>query len=150
MTEQTKDNMANLLESIAKQPIDPNFDPTKWSDVAMPLVRKVFAEINKPNGVLFKNDVGRLILCLIKENEFDWDNLLVLNKAELLNEHEDSSSQDLSEYPFEYVFVRVENDKFTTTNQKTTIPNYTFTKLYDEGKLFGTIQKDYEKQYGPI
>lgn len=144
MIEKMKDNMANLPESIAKQPINTESNSKEWGESALPLVRKVFAEL-KPNGVLFKRDDGQLIICLIKEGKFDWDNVLALNMKEIKDKHD-----DLMANPFEFVFIRFNETQFTTMNQKTTIPNYTFSKLFDEGKLIETIKVDYEQQYGPL
>lgn len=148
MTEATKDNMANLLESVAKQPIGPNDNSTKWADIAMPLVRKVFAEINRPNGVLFKRDDGNVIVVLIVDGKWDWDNCKVFNMEEMTDKYDDLSAVN----PFEFVFIKwdEENKKVTTENSKTVVPNYSMSKLFDEGKLQVTIEKDYELRYGSI
>lgn len=148
MTEPTKDNMANLLESVAKQPIDPNYDPTKWADIALPLVRKAFAEINRPNGVLFKRDDGNLIVVLIVDGKWDWDNCKLFNMEEIKDKYDDLSAKD----PFEFVFVKwdEENRKMTTSDSKSVVPNYSMSRLFDEDKLQKTIEKDYELRYGLI
>lgn len=140
--------MANLLESVAKQPIDPNEDHSKLNEDALALVRKVFNEINKPNGVLFKRDDGNLIAVLIKENKWDWDNCIVFDMNERTNKHDDISAKD----PFEFVFIKwdEENGTYTTMDKKTIIPKYSMFKLFDENKFQETIERDYEYQYGPI
>jgi hypothetical protein len=40
-------DMTNIPESIAKQPIDPNADHTEICNIALELVRKVFKEIEQ-------------------------------------------------------------------------------------------------------
>lgn len=148
MTEPTKDNMANLLESIAKQPIDTNDNSTKWADIAVPLIRKVFSEINRPNGVLFKRDDGNIIVVLIVNGKWDWDNCKVFNMEEMKDKYNDLSAKD----PFEFVFLNWDEEtlKMTNINSKTVVPNYSLSKLFDEGKLQTTIEKDYENRYGPL
>lgn len=39
------DAMTQIPESIAKQPLDPNVDCSKWGTVALDLVKKVFSEM---------------------------------------------------------------------------------------------------------
>lgn len=137
-----KNNMANLPESVAKQPIvDSN--PEFWAEKALPLIRKVFQEM-KPNGVIFKRDDGQLIICPINDGKFDWDHVMVLNMEQMTDKYDDISAVN----PFEFVFCKLEEDKFTTFNQKTTIPNTSFSKLYDSGLLEKVFQKDYENQFG--
>jgi hypothetical protein len=95
-----------------------------------------------PNGVLFKTDDEKPAVCLIKNEMFDWDNVLVFDPEEL--------NVDLSSNPFEFVFVNYESGSLKTTDKKTTVPNYTFSKLYDENKLQNTIEHDYKKQYNIV
>lgn len=148
MTEAMKDDMANILESIVKQPIDPNDTSTKWKDIVMPVVRKLFDEINKPNGVLFKRDDGNVIVVLIVGSKWDWDNCKVFNMEEMKDEYDDISAID----PFEFVFIKwhEEDQKMITINSKSVVPNYSMSRLFDEGKLQKTIEKDYENRYGSI
>jgi hypothetical protein len=101
---------------------------------------------DKPNGVLFKTDLDNLVVCLIKDNQFDWENVLHLK----MNEELENEYKDISSDPFEFVFIKWNETSITTMNQKSTIPNYTFSKLYDENKLEQTIKLDYEKQYGSL
>jgi hypothetical protein len=138
--------MANLPESIAKQPIDPNFDASQLVEQALPLIRKVFADLKKPNGVLFKRDDGNLIAVLIVDGKWDWDSCKVFQMEEMTDKYEDLSAKD----PFEFVFIKWNEKTFTTMNKKTIVPNYSMSKLFDEGKLQKIIEKDYEKQYGPL
>lgn len=100
---------------------------------------------DKPNGVLFKNDIGFPIICLIKNGKFDWEDVLLLNMDEMTDKFEDISSN-----PFEFVFIKFDETSFTSANKKSTVPNYTFSKLYEEELLDVTIRKDYENQYGPL
>lgn len=138
--------MANLPESIAKQPIDPNFDASQLVERALPLIRKVFADTKKPNGVLFKRDDGNLIAVLIVDGKWDWDSCKVFQMEEMTDKYEDLSVKD----PFEFVFIKWNEKTFTTMNKKTIVPNHSMSKLFDEGKLQKTIEKDYENQYGPL
>jgi hypothetical protein len=100
---------------------------------------------SKPNGVLFKTDLGTLTICLIKDKEFDWENILVLDMDKMTDKYDDILSD-----PFEFVFIYFNEDSFKTTDTKTTVYNNTFTKLYDEGLLEKVIKSDYEKQYGKL
>lgn len=101
-------------------------------------------EDKKPNGVLFKLDDGKLCVVLLKNNEWDWDNVHVLNTDNMDDKYDDISASD----PFEFVFILWEEHRFTTCNIKTTVPNNSFIKLHDEGFLQPIIKRDYEKQYG--
>jgi hypothetical protein len=49
--------------------------------------------------------------------------------------------------PFEYVFCHWGDTEFTVENKKTVIPNMSFSKMYDEGKLTETIRVDYNSQF---
>lgn len=133
-----------LNESKAKQPIDESEDKSHWADVALPLVRKVFKEMNKPNGVIFKRDDGQLIIVLIKDGKWDWDNCLVLKMEQMTDKYDDISAKD----PFEFVFIKWDETKFTTMNKKTEVPHYSMLTLAEDGKLQEVIEKDYEAQYG--
>lgn len=103
---------------------------------------------DKPNGVLFKRDDGDVIVVLIVDGKWDWDNCKLFNTEEMTDKYDDISSKD----PFEFVFLKwdEENMKMTTINSKSVVPNYSMSKLFDEGKLQKTIEKDYEKRYGSI
>ena len=100
---------------------------------------------DKPNAVLFKTDLDNLVVCLVKDNHFDWENVLYLEMSE-----EKENEYNLSSNPFEFVFVKWNERGLITTNQKTTVSSYNFSRLYEEGKLEQTIELDYEKQYGPL
>jgi hypothetical protein len=103
---------------------------------------------DKPNGVLFKRDDGNVIAVLIVDGKWDWDHCKVFDMAEMTDKFDDLSAVN----PFEFVFIRwnEENKKVTTENSKTVVPNYSMSKLFDEGKLQKTIENDYELRYGPI
>lgn len=103
---------------------------------------------DKPNGVLFKRDDGNLTAVLIVDGKWDWDHCKVFNMNDVKIKHDDISAVN----PFEFVFIKwdEENMKLTTENSKTVVPNYSMSKLFDEGKLQLTIEKDYEFRYGSI
>lgn len=103
---------------------------------------------DKPNGVLFKRDDGNVIVVLIVDGNWDWDNCKVFNMEEMKDKYDDLSATN----PFEFVFIKWdgENMKFTAMNSKSVVPNYSMSKLFDEGKLQKTIEKDYENRYGSI
>lgn len=103
---------------------------------------------DKPNGVLFKRDDGNVIVVLIVDGKWDWDNCKVFNMEEMTDKYDDLSAVN----PFEFVFLKwdEENKKMTTINSKTVVPYYSMSKLFNEGNLQKTIEKDYENRYGPI
>ena len=140
--------MTHIQESIAKQPIDPNESNSKLAEETSTLMKKVFAELNKPNGVLFKRDDGNVIVVLIVDGKWDWDNCKFFNMEEMTDKYDDVSAKD----PFEFVFLKwdEENMKMTTMDSKSVVPNYSMSKLFAEGKLQKTIEKDYENRYGFI
>jgi hypothetical protein len=137
------DPMADLPESIPFQPIDPNPDP-EFGKKALDLVRKVFADLNKPNAVLFKLDDGSLCVVKRENNQFNWEKMLHLTMTEeLVKQYEDLSASN----PFEFVFVYWDEEKFSTCEQKSIVPDKSFLQLADENKLVGTIELDYKEQY---
>jgi hypothetical protein len=101
-------------------------------------------DINKPNGVIFKRDDGQLIVVLIKDGKWDWDDCMILHMDEMKDKHDDISAKN----PFEFVFIAWNEKSFTTMNEKTIVPNTSMSKLFDEGKLQITIELDYKYQYG--
>lgn len=100
--------------------------------------------MEKPNGVLFKNDSGRLIVCLISaDGIFDWERVLLLK--EMPDKFDDLSAED----PFEFVFI-IWNDEaqtMTTLNQKSVVQHYSMTKMFEDGILKSTIELDYKRQF---
>lgn len=139
-----KSDMTILYESIAKQPIDELEDKSHWAEVALPLVRKVFKEMNKPNAVLFKRDDGQLVVVVIENGKWDWDKLKILPMDEMKDKYDDISAVN----PFEWVFCKWRDNVLTTMNQKTVIPNSSFSKMFDEGVFCQAVEEDYENQYG--
>jgi hypothetical protein len=137
-------NMAILNESIAKQPIDDTEDKSHWIETALPLVRRVFKEMNKPNGVLFKRDDGQLIVALIEDGKWNWDAVKFLHMDEMKDKYDDISASN----PFEWVFCKWGEKHFTTMNKKTVFPNQSFSKLFEAGVFQEAVRKDYENQYG--
>jgi hypothetical protein len=100
--------------------------------------------MEKPNGVLFKNDSGRLIVCLINpDGVFDWENVLLLK--DMPDKFDDLSIED----PFEFVFIIWDDESMTMTtfDQKSVVQHYSFTKLYEDGILKSTIELDYKRQF---
>lgn len=140
--------MTHIQESIAKQPIDPSEGNSKLAEESLTLVKKVFVKLNKPNGVLFRREDGNVIVILIKNNKWDWENCNIFDMTKMEDKFEDVSIKD----PFEFVFIVWDEEKmvFTSMDRKTFIPNYSMSKLLYENKLQVIIEKDYENQYGPI
>ena len=101
---------------------------------------------DKPNGVLFKRDDGQLIVVLIEDGKWNWENILHLNMNNLDGSFEDLSSAN----PFEFVFINWKETSFDTVSEKTSVPDNSFLSLHDKGQLKNTIEKDYVNQYGSI
>ena len=101
------------------------------------------APIRLPNGVLFKTDDGNVCVTLLNNGEWDWENVLKFNMELVKDKFNDLSTTN----PFEYVFCHWGDTEFTVENKKTVIPNMSFSKMYDEGKLTETIRVDYNSQF---
>ncbi len=139
--------MTNIPEPTPRQPLDESeLEYQKWAEVAIPLVKKAFDEINKkPNAVMFKLDDGRFICFVLhKNNTWDWDNVHTVDVSNMSDKYADLSAQD----PFEFVFCDWSETSVKTYNQKTVIPNTSFSKMLDGGLLQKTIENDYNIQYG--
>lgn len=96
----------------------------------------------KPNAVLFRLETGNCCIAIKNENGWDWENVKVLYQE---------CFQDLSyENPFEFIFCNVDDAddlKINTTDQKSSISDTSFTKLYNSGKFVEIIESDYKKQF---
>ena len=100
--------------------------------------------MNKPNGVIFKRDDGQLIVVVIKDGKWDWDEIKLLHMDEMKDKYDDISASN----PFEWVFCKWGEKQFTTMNQKTIIENSSFSKMFENGTFCKAVEKDYEAQYG--
>lgn len=97
-----------------------------------------------PNAVIFKRDDGQLIVIVRKDGEWDWENVLHLNMDEMKDKFDDLSASN----PFEWVFCNWGEKEFTTTSQKTIIPNQSFSKMFEANTFKESLKVDYETQYG--
>lgn len=96
----------------------------------------------KPNAVLFRLETGNCCIVIKNENGWDWENVKVLYQE---------AFQDLSyENPFEFIFCNVDSTddiKIITMNQKSSIPDTCFTKLYNSDMFIKIIESDYNRQF---
>lgn len=96
----------------------------------------------KPNAVLFRLETGNCCIVMKTENGWDWENIKVLYQE---------CFQDLSyENPFEFIFCNVDDTddlKINTASQKSSIPETSFTKLYNSEMFIKIIESDYKRQF---
>ena len=94
---------------------------------------------DKPNAVLFKLETNQLCIVLLKDDKWDWINMLHLDMEPLKSDFDDLSTSN----PFEFVFCYWYEDKFSTGTRKVIIPNQSFLKLIENDTLQKTIEAEY-------